>query len=213
MVVLSGMEQQVLPHVVEVAKGIGELGMLVIAAASFVIISLVMMIFIFRWFMRMINNIFNAHQKTLDNIMLSQTTQENKLDALKESMTGEVYNQVRVLMRYALEFNQHAVCTTVIGNVKEKNGLDNRKSIEKKTRALLTNLYKTLKTDIDTFRYNGRRLSEYCLDEEWLERVYNYCLTAIYDGNEYHRERYLRELGILFEGIRLEFFENLKNIN
>ena len=185
--------------------------MLAIAAGAFIVLAIVVMTFVFRWFMKVVNSILETQQKTLDAILRSQTSQENKLEQIKETLTGEILNQIRVLMAYAFESNQHAICTTVIANIKENNETDDRKATEKKVIVILNNIYKKLKSDIDAFQYNGRKLSEFFSDE-WVALVNDYCVKAIYDGKKYHREPYLRGLDTIFKTIKIEFFENLKKM-
>ena len=194
--------------VIEVARGISDFGMLEMAAAAFIVMSLVLLFFVIRWFMRMVNQVFGALQKTLDTIAQGQINQEGKLDQLKEALTGEMLNQVRVFTNYAFDYNMHQVCVA-IGQIKEENNLENREAVEKKLRAILGNLYNRRNSDFDAFAYNGKKLS-FFTDHKWADRIYEYCMASIYDGLAYHRRKYLLELGIFYEEIKVEFMENLR---
>ena len=193
------------------AKGISEFGMLAMAAGFYLVVTALMMIIFIRWFVSLVNRIFDTQQKSLDGVLISLNAQGVVIKQVKEAVTGEVYNQVRVLMYYAFEFNKHAICASVIGHIKENNGLDNREAVSANVRALLNNLYRAMKTDIDTCAYNGNKLSAYCSDE-WVNSIHDYCMTSIYDGKNYHRDTYMRGLDTQFERIKIEFFENLKKV-
>lgn len=210
--------EEILPGVNYMSSGIREYGVFVMIAAVFLCAFIILFISQNRQQNKMVNQqnnmidqIFNKQQSTIDSILELLKVQGSSITQMKEALTGENISQVRVLIFYALEYNKHAICTTVIGQIKEKNGIENKGTVEKNVRSILMNLYKKLTTDIDEFQYYRRKLSEY-FSEEWVERVYAFCMESIYDGKEYHREPYLRGLDILFEAIKIEFFENIKRI-
>ena len=216
----------------EVAKGISEYSVFVMIASVFIVSFGVILYFILKMFkqankdnkdflakafdnqQKMFESnqkMFENQQKVLESILDLQKNNNASIYQLKESLTGEVMNQVRILMKYVFTSNKDFICRTIIGHIKEKDNLEDRDAIGKKVKSMLNNLYKTMKADIDVYRYNGIKLSEYCLDE-WLDRAYKYSMDAIYDGKEYHRDTYFRGLDILFEAINIEFFENLKRM-
>ena len=205
------MEETAIRGVPEIARGISEFGMLAISAGSYIVFTLIMMIFFLRTFTKMINKTVNTQQEKLDNIIKSQEEQNVKISQVKEALTGEIFNQIRVLMSYVLESNRHSICTTIIGEIKEKKSGENKPATEKKVKTILENLYRKMKVDIDAFQYNGKRLSEYCSDE-WIKLVHDFCIESIYDGKEYHRDPYLNGLDIIFNSIKIEFFDNLKRM-
>lgn len=200
--------QENVPDVLEIAKGIADYGYGNIAAAAFTFIGLTIMIFVFRWFMKIINRMFDNQQKTLDAIVHGLAKSDNKLDQLKEALTGEIYNQVRVVANYAFDFNKHQVCIT-IGQIKEENNLEDREAVENKLKSVMENLYNRRNSDFDVFTYNGRKLSSYT-NKQWADDMYKYCIDAVYDGKPYHRRKYLHDLDIKYESIKVEFFNNIK---
>ena len=153
----------------------------------------------------------NGNKKILEAIerltsVVNTVVLQNK--QIIESFANEELSKIRGLMYYALDSNKHNVCVGIIRQIKEKNNIENRDVVEKSVRGALNNLFKQFKSDIGEYDYNGVKLSEFSSDE-WLELVYDYCIEAIYDGKDYHPSIYLRGLTVLFDGIKLEFFENL----
>jgi len=195
---------------VDVVRGISDFGMTAMTAGFYLVISAITLILFIRWFVKLVNQIFHVQQATLDNIIKGQASQEGKLDQLKEVLTGEVLGQVRVVIKHALDSVMYQVCIS-IAQIKEENHLEDNPAVENKIRSIIENLYHRNYSDLDMFSYNGRKLSYY-MDPEWLERVYVYCVAAVYDGLAYHKKKYLFELGVIYEKIRLEFFENLKKM-
>jgi hypothetical protein len=129
---------------------------------------------------------------------------------LKDALTGEILNQIRVVSNYAFDYNKHVICTT-IGDIKEENNIEDRDAIEKKLTVILKNLYDRRNAEFDAFHYNGRKLSYYA-NESWADDVMKLCLNAIYDGKVYHRNLYLKILERFYERVKLQFIENLKKM-
>lgn len=197
-----------IPQAIGVATGISEVGLLVTVAGFYLVITAIMMIVFIRWFVRLVNKIFDTQQVTLENILQAQKMQDSKISQLKEALTGEILNQVRAFSNYAFDYNMHQVSVS-IGQIKDDNNLENRDAVEKKVRAILGNLYNRRNSNFDFFTYNGRKLSYYT-NPEWEDIVFKYCVDAIYDGEPYHRTRHLDGLDIIYERIKIEFFNNLK---
>ena len=156
----------------------------------------------------MIDGVISTQQTTLSKILETQEKQDLKIGQIKESLTNEIYNQIRVVANYAFDYNKHQVILAV-AQIKDDNNLDNRANVEKKLRQVLNNLYERRNSDFDAFTYNGRKLSYYT-NPEWTERIFDYCMEAIYDGQPYHRHKYLGNLNNFYEELKIEFFGNLK---
>ena len=192
---------------IDMSKAINDHGMTTVSAAAFLIYSfIVLTVVITQFVLSIVDN--RKLKKSVELLVADMNLVTGQQKQILESFANEELSRIRGLMHYALDSNKHAVCVTVIGQIKEKNGIDNKAAVEKKVRGILSNIYKRLKTDLSEYEYKGKKLSDYCLDE-WLEMVFEYCMEAIYDGQEYHRDVYLRGLTILFDRIKIEFFENL----
>jgi hypothetical protein len=91
---------------IESARLIAELGVLVVLAAAYIYTSL-------------------KNQKTLTEIKNLQTQNVTDMSQLKEAMTGEVYRQVSVVARYSFVSNKFNVLM-LIDDIKRNNHLDNK---------------------------------------------------------------------------------------
>jgi len=202
--------EDVVNEIIEVSKGISEAGLLVITAAFYLIVTATMMIIIMRWFVRLVNKIFDAQQTTLDSILELQKGQDVKINQVKEALTGEVFNQIRVVADYAFDYNKIQIVLT-IAQVKEENNLDDRDRVEKKVKMILENFYNRRNSNFDAFTYNGKKLSYYA-NPEWTKKIYNFCIESIYDGRVYHRDYYIKNLDRFYEEVKVEFFNNLRRM-
>jgi hypothetical protein len=191
-----------------VAKGVSDFGMVVVAAGFYLTITAVMMIVILKWFVKLVNGIINSQQAALKEILVLQKSQDAKIGQIKEAVTSEEFNKIRVMSDYAFDFNMFQVLLS-IADIKERNNLKNRTRVEKDLHQVLNNLYERRNSDFDTFTYNGKKLSQYA-NHDWAERLYDLCIDAIYDGKDYQRAHYLGKLKQFYETVKIEFLDNLK---
>ena len=211
-------------HVVEVAKGISEYGMLAIAAAAFVIMSLINYYYARKSnteqnnrMNTMVDSVIKTQKEMLETIIELQRgfgikidSLHNKTDQLRETITSEEFNKVRIAIKHVFKSIIHEVCIT-IAQTKEDNNLENRNLIEERIRNKVINFYKSDCEDLSSFQYNGKRVGE-CMDPEWMTMVSDYCIASVFDELPYHRKQYLPHLYVMFEKFRLELLENLKKI-
>ena len=202
------------------ARGISEYTLLVIAAAAFIFISLIMNV-IWWYFSKkqidymltqhntLIQGIINSQQTKLDGILEYAKQTENKLNQLKEAITGQEFNKIRVSVTYGFDFNKLSIAL-FINETKSSNNLDNRSGVEKSVRMTVDNLYNRFVNEMDNFEYNGRKVS-FFFDIEWKERVYEFCLYSIYDGKQHDCFNYIKSLNNYFEEFKVKFFEKLRN--
>jgi hypothetical protein len=155
---------------IESARLIAELGVLVVLAAAYIYTSL-------------------KNQKTLTEIKNLQTQNVTDMSQLKEAMTGEVYRQVRVVARYSFVSNKFNVLM-LIDDIKRNNHLDNKTYIEGKVKRALDNLYDDRKENFDAFFYRGKKLSYY-VEEVWKNDIYEFCLRAVYDEKPFDIKNYI----------------------
>ena len=202
------MEENVVPQVVEVARGISEYGMLAIAAAAFVVGSMINNFHTRKLHDKLINRIVDNTQITINEISKHIQVSDEKISQVKEALTGEMFNKVRTFAECSFDYNKMQVVWT-IAQIKEENNLDDRERVEKKVRLIIDNLYNRRNANFDAFNYNGRELSYYA-NPAWIEKIYSYCIDSIYDGKEFRRDYYMKNLNHFYDEMKVEFFENLR---
>jgi len=205
--------------VLAVAKGITDYTILVIIASAYIVTTL--MLNLLWWYFskkqstyileqhgKIVQGMIDAQQGKLDSILENAKQTDNKLNQLKEAITGEEFNKVRVAASYGFDFNKLSVAL-FINETKTLNNLDNRSGIEKSVRMTIDNLYNRFVNDMDNFEYNGRKLS-YFFDPEWKERVYEFCVDSIYDGKQNNCGNYIKSLSNYFDEFKVKFFDKLR---
>ena len=191
---------------IEIAKGISDVGVLIVITAFYLLVTGTMMIIFIRWFVKMVNQIINTQQDNLKNIYELQKQQDSKLTEIKESLNSEMLNQVRILYCYAFDF--HKLCiVNIVKQIKNENNIENRDYIERKITMSLRNLFEDSKSKFSSFAYNGKKLSYY-MDDKWLDMVIKNCIDEIYN-EDYSEEKADKHIALLFDSIKIEFQNNL----
>jgi len=193
-----------IPDILTITKGISEVGLLIMTAAFYLVTTAIMMVM----FAKQINRANETQHLALKDVIQILKDNNIKINQLKESLTGEAFNQIRVVSTYAFDYIKYQVLVS-IAQIKEDNNLGNRQQIEEKVRLILDNLFNRMIVDFDAFLYNGNKLSYYT-KREWIDKVFDYCIESIYDGREYHRKYYMINIEHIYDEVAVEFFQNLK---
>ena len=191
---------------IEVAKGISEYGFMAMTTAFYLVTTGVLVVWLGKFFNKTIQN----QQEMLKSIIVSLGEQKTEIKQLKEAMTGEVYNQIRIAVKHVFRSIIHEVCIT-IADTKEGNNLSNRTAVEERIVDRVENFYKSDCADLSAFQYEGKNLAE-CMNPKWMNKTSDFCITSVFDEQPYHRRLYLPHLKVMFEKFRLELFENLRKM-
>jgi len=70
----------------EVGNSVADFGFLIVAAASYIILSTSLFFFFVKWFVRIINGIIERQQNVLDEILNLQKLQKNMLDEISHQV-------------------------------------------------------------------------------------------------------------------------------
>jgi hypothetical protein len=200
--------EDVTQQVLGVAKGISEVGLLIITTAFYLVVTAILVIFVFSMFKRMISDTVSKQHTALDAILKNQIEQKQETKQIKERLTSEQINHVSVLIKLGFYHDLHELLLSV-AQIKEENNLDNKEYIDNKLNRVINNLYENRKHDFDFFTYHGKKLSEF-MNLEWKKKVFEFCLEAVYDGQQYDRKLYLTNFSHLFDEMEREYFKTLK---
>ena len=70
----------------EVGNSVADFGFLIVAAASYIIVSTSLFFFFVKWFVRIINGIIERQQNVLDEILNLQKLQKSTLDEISHQV-------------------------------------------------------------------------------------------------------------------------------
>lgn len=210
----------------EVAKGISEYSIFVMIASVFIVTFGVILYSLIRTLKKsnddnkeFLTKMFESQQKqseyqhkVLESILDLQKSNNASIYQLKESLTGEDFNRIRSEVEDGFGFDLHQICVGIIARIKDgfAGKLDDSKAdIERQVRSSIENLYEKRHRKFDYFMYDGQKLSDF-IDQKWKDEICDYVISAVNDGQEYHRKHYLDELGLRFDKFTNELFKRLK---
>lgn len=201
---------------VETGKAIGDYGMMAIAAGFFLVLSALVMVFCFRWFMHVVSGLLDGQKKTNEDYketmeqLLEETRNQNgMLNDLTEGLRTETQLRIRNLSGFAFDLSIEQVCL-LIKRMRKENHIADKEATREKIRKSLTVMHEDRKSRFDAFTYRGKRLSEYCNDE-WIEKVAKVVEGELYNEKGENDGRAYTNVKLAYDDIRTDFYHKLNN--
>lgn len=208
------MDTEVVNAALQTGKGISDFGMMAITAGFFLVLSALLMVACFRWFMNMVNQLMTSQKEinqdykdTMRQLLEETRAQNERLNVLSESLMPETQLRIKTLSNVFFDLSVEKVCR-IIKKVREENHISDKEATARKIRTLLTNIHEDRNSKLDCFSYRGNRLSEYT-ERKWIEQVAKAVETEIYNENGANNGRAYTNVESVYANIRLEFYHNL----
>ena len=191
-----------------VAKGISEYGILVVIAAFFVLLSFSMFVMMMRWFRKSLDKMISATRQIGET---SQTIGEMNrvMTDIAEGLLPETQLRIKNTSNAYFDLATEKVCR-MIKRVREENHIADREATRRKVRTLLTNMFEDRNSRFDSYRYRGRRLSEYT-NAEWIEWVAQVVELELYNEAGANNGRAYTNVSAAYDNIKLDFYHRLNN--
>ena len=191
-----------------VAKGISEYGILVVIAAFFVLLSFSMFVMMMRWFRKSLDKMISATRQIGET---NQTIGEMNrvMTDIAEGLLPETQLRIKNTSNAYFDLATEKVCR-MIKRVREENHIADREATRRKVRTLLTNMYEDRNSRFDSYRYRGRRLSEYT-NAEWIEWVAQVVELELYNEAGENNGRAYTNVSAAYDNIKLDFYHRLNN--
>ena len=159
-----------------------------ITAGFFLVLSALLMVACFRWFMNMVNQLMTSQKEinqdykdTMRQLLEETRAQNERLNVLSESLMPETQLRIKTLSNVFFDLSVEKVCR-IIKKVREENHISDKEATARKIRTLLTNIHEDRNSKLDCFSYRGNRLSEYT-ERKWIEQVAKAVEAEIYNEN------------------------------
>ena len=190
-----------------VARGISDFGMLAIAAACFLILSMGMMVACFRWFKNLVDGIIADNRNGMEELLQQTRTQNDLLNDLSEGLRPETMLRIKTTTNCFFDLSVEKVCR-MIRKIREENHIADREATAAKIRRLLTVLYEDRNSKFDCYSFRGRKLSEYT-SREWIEQVAAVIEGELYDTQGPNNARAYTNVRTAYDNIKLDFYHRL----
>lgn len=196
-------------QVTAVAKGITDYGLMAMMAAFYLLISMGMMIAVFKWFRSIINQILADNKSGLKDLLQETREQNDKLNDISDGLRTETQLRVRNLSGFAFDLSVEKVCR-IIKRVREENHIIDHEATARKIRKLLSVIHEERKSRFDPFIYRGKPLSEYC-NREWIEEVAIVVESEIYNEDGANNGRAYTNVKLAYDNIKTDFYQRLNS--
>lgn len=193
--------------IVTTAKTISDYGALITIGASFIILSLMMWVAIFRWFKSIINKIIEQNNKDMHSILEETRRQNDMLSDISEGLRNETQLRLKNLTSIAFDLSVEQVCR-LIKKIREENHIANKEVTKQKIRRQLRIIHEDRNSRFDAFTYRNVRISSFC-SEDWIEQVAIVIENELYNDSGVNNQRAYTNVKMAYDDIKLDFYHRM----
>lgn len=193
-------------NVTEVARGIGDLGMMAITAAFFLLLASGLMVACFKWFKSIIDGMISDNKQLMADLLDETKRQNEQLADISEGLQPETQLRIKNTSGIYFDFAVEKVCR-IIKKVRDENHIIDREATRRKINTLITNLHEDRNSRFDYYTYRGKRLSNYT-SKKWVEWVADVVEKEVYNETQNNSRAYTN-VSAVYERIKLDFYHNM----
>ena len=193
---------------IETARTIGDVGMMAVTAAFFLILASMLMIACFRWFKSIINNMLEKNSKMTEELLAETRNQNGMLLDISEGLRPETQLRIKNTSNIHFDYAVEKVCR-IIKKIREENHIIDKEATKKKIRTLLINLHEDRNSRFDYYTYRGKRLSSYT-SPEWLDWVADVVEAEVYADKQNNGRSYTNVQAV-YDRIKLDFYHKINS--
>lgn len=194
-------------HVTEIARDISDYGIMIVICAFFLVLSGALMIVCFKWFKNIIEKMMSDYSDKLKHIQETDNKIVEAMVDIAEGLIPETQLRIKNISNVYFDLAVEKVCR-LIKRLREENHIDDREAEEKKIRTLLRNIHEDRNSKLDSFRFRGKPLSEYC-NPDWVEQVAKVVEGELYNENGANNRRAYTNVKAAYDNIKLDFYHRL----
>lgn len=198
---------EVIDGSLKTAQSISEFGLMVVICAFFIVLSALMMIFMFRWMVNTINDVMKTNKDMLMKLDVQMQENNKIMQSIAEGLRPETDQRIRILSKSMFNLAKFELIG-IIDTVRTENHITDRDGTEAKIAKLVTNLHEDKNSDFGYYTYRGRKLSTYT-NPEWIEWMKQGVITEIYNDKGFSKDRMETNINAIFDRIKLNFHHRL----
>lgn len=192
----------------ETARTIGDVGMMAVTAAFFLVLAAMLMIACFKWFKSIINNMLDKNSSMIDELLKETRNQNSMLADISEGLRPETQLRIKNTSSIYFDYAVEKVCR-IIKKVREENHIVDREATKHKIRTLLINLHDDRDSRFDYYTYRGKRLASYT-SPEWVDWVADVVENEVYAESPNNGRAYTNVQAV-YDRIKLDFYHKMNS--
>jgi len=202
------MEEKMIQNGLDTARTIGDVGMMAVTAAFFLVLAAMLMIACFKWFKSIINNMLEKNSSMIDELLKETRSQNSMLADISEGLRPETQLRIKNTSGIYFDYAVEKVCR-IIKKVREENHIVDREATRHKIRTLLINLHDDRDSRFDYYTYRGKRLASYT-SPEWVDWVAEVVENEVY-ADKPNNGRAYTNVQAVYDRIKLDFYHKMNS--
>lgn len=203
------MEQIGAEQIVHAAEGISNFGLLAVAAAAFILLSVGLWFGIFVWFRNIINDMLTRNAQDMSSLISKTEKQNELLYEIADGLRPTTLMQAKERADLCFDLSVEKVCR-LIKRVRQENNIIDREKTKKKIQTLLTNIHDDRNSRFDNIQFKGRPLSFYT-SKDWIDWVAQVVENEIY-ADTVNNGRAYTNVDSVYDRIRNDFNHRLNRV-
>lgn len=203
------MEQIGAEQIVHAAEGISNFGLLAVAAAAFILLSVGLWFGIFVWFKNIINDMLTRNAQDMSSLISKTEKQNGLLYEIADGLRPTTLMQAKERADLCFDLSVEKVCR-LIKRVRQENNIIDREKTKKKIQSLLTNIHDERNSRFDNIQFRGRALSFYT-SKDWIDWVAAVVENEIYSDTVNNGRAYTN-VDAVYDRIRNDFNHRLNRV-
>lgn len=191
-----------------IAKNIGDVGMMAVTAAFFLILTALLWVACFRWFKSIIDGMIKGNNKMVNDLLVETRKQNDMLTDISEGLRPETQLRIKHTTGVFFDLAIEKVCR-IIKKVREENHIVDKDATRAKIHTLIQNIHEDRNSRFDCFNYRGKKLSSY-INHDWIEWVAEAVEHEVYNETVNHGRAYTNVQAV-YERIKIDFYHRMND--
>lgn len=189
-----------------IAKNIGDVGMMAVTAAFFLVLTGLLWVACFRWFKSIIDGMIKRNSDMVADLLTETRKQNEMLNDISDGLRPETQLRVKNTTGVYFDLAIEKVCR-IIKKVREENHIVDKEATRAKIHTLLLNLHEDRKSRFDTYIYRGKQLSKYA-NPEWVDWVAETVEHEVY-ADSVNNGRAYTNVSAVYDRIKIDFYHRM----
>lgn len=191
-----------------IAKNLGDVGMMAVTAAFFLILTALLWVACFRWFKSIIDGMIKGNNKMVNDLLVETRKQNDMLTDISEGLRPETQLRIKHTTGVFFDLAIEKVCR-IIKKVREENHIVDKDATRAKIHTLIQNIHEDRNSRFDCFNYRGKKLSSY-INHDWIEWVAEVVEHEVYNETVNHGRAYTNVQAV-YERIKIDFYHRMND--
>lgn len=191
-----------------IAKNIGDVGMMAVTAAFFLILTALLWVACFRWFKSIIDGMIKGNNKMVNDLLVETRKQNDMLTDISEGLRPETQLRIKHTTGVFFDLAIEKVCR-IIKKVREENHIVDKDATRAKIHTLIQNIHEDRNSRFDCFNYRGKKLSSY-INHDWIAWVAEVVEQEVYNETISHGRAYTNVQAV-YERIKIDFYHRMND--